>query len=80
MEPNLTAHYLGIATDRARLSRQAERGWLIEQAIATQPKQTGTLAVRGPLGLVLQAVVSRRPFAVRKLVTYVHSSLLSARS
>ena len=53
MEPNLTAHYLGIVPDRARLSRQAEHGWLVEQAVATQPKRPGALAVRRWIGGML---------------------------
>ena len=55
MEPNLTAHYLGIVPDHARLSVQAERGWLVEQAVSTQPKRTPALAMRRWIGGVLIA-------------------------
>ena len=80
MEPNLTAHYLGIATDNARLSQQAERGWLAEQAAARQSKRTGPLAVHRRVGAVLAAVVSHRAFTVRQLFTHLHSARQSARS
>ncbi|HEV2121312.1 MAG TPA: hypothetical protein VGW38_00865 [Chloroflexota bacterium] len=80
MEPNLTAHYLGLATDNARLSRQAERGWLVEQVIATQPRRAGTLAAHRWGGAVLTAVVGHPTFVLRQLFTHVHSARQAARS
>ena len=79
MEPNLTAHYMAIETDRARLSQQAERGWIAEQAAARQPKRTGPLAVHRRVGAVLAAVVSHRVFTVRQRFTHLHSARHSAR-
>lgn len=34
MNTNLTAHYMALETERARLPRLAERGWFAEEADA----------------------------------------------
>ena len=62
MEPNLTAHYLGIAPDHARLSDQAQRGWLVEQAVATQPKRIGGALIA--TGQRMQGVPKVTPMTV----------------
>lgn len=59
METNLTAHYLAIETERAWLPKQAERGWLIEQAVVTQQGHIGLTAVRRWIGGVLVVVGKR---------------------
>ena len=79
MDMNLTAHYMATEIERARLSQQAEWGWLAEQAAARQPKRTGPLAVHRRVGAVLSAVVSHRVFTVRQLFTHLHSAGQSAR-
>ena len=45
MDTNLNAHYVAIQTDRSRLARRAERGWVAEQAAAEQPthRRTGSV-------------------------------------
>lgn len=61
METNLTAHYLAIETERARLPMQAERGWLIEQAVATQQGHIVPTALRRWIdGTMVEAGRNRR--------------------
>jgi hypothetical protein len=50
MDTNLTAHYLAIETERARLPQLADRGWLAEQAAAMQQGSTGPTSVRRWIG------------------------------
>ena len=78
METSLTTHYLTIETERARLPVQAARGHLVGEATATRPKPTGSLAERRRVGVVLSAMVARRPFAIGRLLTHVHSARQSA--
>jgi hypothetical protein len=59
METNLTAHYLAIETERARLPMQAERGWLIEQAATTQQGHVGSTALRRWIGGVMVMIGTR---------------------
>jgi hypothetical protein len=69
MNANLTTYFWAEQTDRERLPRQAERGWLAEQAAHHHTPSraarlwwvTGTLFVR--LGAHLQGVGSVPPFA-----------------
>lgn len=50
MDSNLTTLYLAIETERARLPRQAERGWLAEQTTGAHPTRPGAIAIRRRIG------------------------------
>ena len=68
MSPNITTYYWAEQTNRQRLSAQAERGWLAEEAAAGRRGAsrgaklrwaTGALLVR--IGLHLQDLTSMPP-------------------
>lgn len=53
METNLTAYEMALQTDRTRLSAQAGRGWLADQAAAARPHRSLTLSMRRWVGTTL---------------------------
>jgi hypothetical protein len=53
MNPNLSTSYTAQQATRDRLSAQAERGWLIEQAAAARPHRAIGSAVRQRLATAL---------------------------
>ena len=59
MEPKLNARYLEIRADLARLPAQAERGWLIDQAAAAQPRRSGAFSIRHLVGAALISIGER---------------------
>ncbi|HEV2126244.1 MAG TPA: hypothetical protein VGW38_26105 [Chloroflexota bacterium] len=78
MDTNLTAHYLAIEREQAQLPEQAARGRLVEEAIATRPKRSGTVAVHRRVGVVLSAMAPHRPYTVRQLLRHIHPAHQSA--
>lgn len=59
MTTNLDSHYLAIEIERARLPKQAERGWSIEQAIVAQRGPIGPSPVRSRIGRLIVALGQR---------------------
>ena len=68
MNPNLTSYYWAEQANRQRLSDQATRGWLAEEAAASRPtsnrgtrlrRATGALLVRA--GTRLQGIAMPGP-------------------
>lgn len=59
MEPKMFAHYEALALDRARLPKQAEQGWLIDQAVASQLGPMDLSPTRRRLGSLIVAIGQR---------------------
>ena len=60
MDTNMTAHYMAVQTRQARLTVQAERGWLADQAsMATPSSPAGAPHIRQRIGAALIAAGER---------------------
>ena len=71
MDINLTAHHMATELSRTRLPAKAERGWLVEQAIATHAERSGTAGVRRWIGAALIHAGERMQGLPRPTVTAI---------
>lgn len=59
MEPKMFATYEALVLERARLPKQAERGWLVEQAVASQQGPIDPSPARLWIGKLIVAIGQR---------------------